>query len=63
MEGVRVTGIDPQCSVQVLWQYFEDATGQQDKVKEVYYPLLNNDAVVIFSDLSGTVSLILLAVL
>jgi len=53
MEGVRVTGIDPQCSVKVLWQYFEECAGRKGVVKEVYYPLLNNEAVVIFKDPSG----------
>ncbi|KAL8566043.1 hypothetical protein ACOMHN_062772 [Nucella lapillus] len=51
MEGVRVTGIDAQCSVQVLWQYFDETGGV---VKDIYYPLLNNDAVIIFRRPSGT---------
>ncbi|XP_076465733.1 uncharacterized protein LOC143297329 isoform X1 [Babylonia areolata] len=51
MEGVRVMGIDAQCSVQVLWQYFDDKGGV---VKAIYYPLLNNDAVIIFKHPTGT---------
>ena len=59
MDGVRVAGIDPQCSVKVLWQYFEGTAN----VKEVYYPLLNNDAVVIFTHPSGTAIQLLLELL
>ncbi|KAK7111053.1 hypothetical protein V1264_014834 [Littorina saxatilis] len=41
-EGVRVTDIEHQCTEVYLWKYFH-------KAKEVYYPLLNNDAVILFS--------------
>ncbi|KAK7111050.1 uncharacterized protein [Littorina saxatilis] len=46
-DGVRVTGIDPQCSLALLKKKFSDA-------REIYYPLLKNEAVIIFDDPAAT---------
>ncbi|KAL8572685.1 hypothetical protein ACOMHN_049814 [Nucella lapillus] len=52
MSGVRVQNIDPQFSKKLVWQYFADLCGRT-AIEDVYYPLLNNNAVVIFRDPSA----------
>ncbi|XP_076461066.1 uncharacterized protein LOC143293742 isoform X2 [Babylonia areolata] len=53
MNGVRVQNIHPQYPKKVLIQYFSDLCGPGNIVN-IYYPLLNNTAVVIFKDFSVT---------
>ncbi|XP_041368797.1 uncharacterized protein LOC121383088 [Gigantopelta aegis] len=48
MAGIRVGNIPPTLSVQTLQSYFESVI--ESRIDKIYYPLLNNDAVIMFKD-------------
>ncbi|XP_067657226.1 uncharacterized protein [Haliotis asinina] len=51
MDGIRLSGIQPDVSEKQIRTFLEH---HQLRVKRIYYPLLNNDAVVIFIDSTST---------
>ncbi|KAK6185919.1 hypothetical protein SNE40_008053 [Patella caerulea] len=49
MNGVRVSNIPIQLSEKLLRTYFSDPSHGGGEIKRIYYPLINNDAVIIFN--------------
>ncbi|XP_025093854.1 uncharacterized protein LOC112563762 isoform X2 [Pomacea canaliculata] len=50
MDGVRISGIKQDITKESVWKYFSGIVGTCGHVSKVYYPLMNNDAVIIFSN-------------
>ncbi|KAK7494928.1 hypothetical protein BaRGS_00013807, partial [Batillaria attramentaria] len=54
MDGVRVLDVETQCTKDLLWNYFKDPKYGGGDISRIYYPLPNNDAVILFKDQSVT---------
>ena len=53
MTGIRVTGIPVEVTEKQLKAYFSNPDNGGGPVKQIYYPLQNNSAVVLFESPSG----------
>ena len=53
MAGVRVSGIPPKAEEKHIKIHFSKPQNGGGTIKKIYYPLLNNDAVIIFHDPGG----------
>lgn len=53
MDGVRISGIKQDITKESVWKHFSGIVGTCGHVSKVYYPLMNNDAVIIFSNTEG----------
>ena len=53
MDGVRVSGIPKKTEEKHIKIHFSKPQNGGGTIKKIYYPLLNNDAVIIFYDSTG----------
>ena len=53
MNSIRVSGLREQRSIEELKVYFSKPRNGGGKIHKIYYPLLHNDAVIVYEEESG----------
>lgn len=53
MAGIRIKGLGKKTEKKHLKIYFSKPEHGGGKITKIYYPLFNNDAVILFSDKKG----------
>ena len=53
MTGLRVSGIPKKAEAKHVKIHFSKPENGGGVIKKIYYPLLNNDAVIIYQDTKG----------